>query len=131
MSLPVFGWFSAVLEPKLLKTNCTCFGDSAESGTDALNAVDAARRLGFPGTRKYNLLPDELKALVEDGNFPIVFVNLFPFSGRSDPHALVVLEISEETVTVLDPMVGESSLSADQFNVAWRLQRNLTILVLR
>lgn len=119
------------MESKRQKTNCAACGDSVESGTNALNAVDAARRLGFPGTRKYNLLLDELKALVEDGNFPIVFVNLFPLNGRSDPHALVVLEISEETIRVLDPIVGECSLSADKFIVAWRLQRNLTILVLR
>jgi predicted double-glycine peptidase len=104
--------------------------DSIESGTDALKAVDAARGLGFPGSCKHNLLPDELKALVEDGNFPIVYVNLFPLSGEFVQHAMVVIEMNEEFVTVYDPAIGECQLPMDKFSVAWRLQRNLTILVL-
>jgi ABC-type bacteriocin/lantibiotic exporter with double-glycine peptidase domain len=104
--------------------------DSTDSGTEALKAVDAARRLGFPRSGKHNLLLDELKALVEDGDFPIVYVNLFPLSGEFVQHALVVIEVNEELVTVYDPSVGERQLPMDKFGVAWRLQRNLTILVL-
>lgn len=103
--------------------------DSTDWGTDALKAIDAARQLGFPGTTKQNLLSDELKALVEEGNYPIVYVNLFPISGHFDQHALVVIEMNEEFVTVYDPSIGESRLPVEQFNIAWRLQRNLTILV--
>jgi ABC-type bacteriocin/lantibiotic exporter with double-glycine peptidase domain len=104
--------------------------DSLESGTDALKAVDAVRGLGFPRSCKQNLLPDELKSLVEDGNFPIVYVNLFPLSGEFVQHAMVVIQMNEEFVTVYDPAVGECQLPTNEFSVAWRLQRNLTILVL-
>jgi predicted double-glycine peptidase len=104
--------------------------DSIDSGTEALKAVDAARRLGFSGSGKHNLLLGELKALVEDGNFPIVYVNLFPLKEQFVQHALVVIEMDEEFVTVYDPSVGECQLPIDKFSLAWRLQRNLTILVL-
>jgi ABC-type bacteriocin/lantibiotic exporter with double-glycine peptidase domain len=99
--------------------------DCTESGTDALKAVDAARQLGFPGTRKHNLLPDELKTSVEEGNYPIVFVNLFPLRGSFDQHALVVIEMNEESVTVYDPLVGECRLPMEKFSVAWRMQRTV------
>jgi hypothetical protein len=65
--------------------------------------------------------------MVEDGHFPIVYVNLFPLSGE---FVQVVIEINEEFVTVYDPATGECQLPMDKFSVAWRLQRNLTILVL-
>ena len=105
--------------------------DTIMSGTDALKAVEAARQLGFPGTGKHNLDLDELRALVDDGHFPIVYVNLYPIDGSYERHALVVVEISDEAAIVLDPMRGECRLPIETFCAAWRIQRNLTILVLR
>ncbi len=104
---------------------------STMSGTDALKAVDAARQLGFPGTGKHNLSLDELRALVDHGHFPIVYVNLYPIDGSYERHALVVVEISDEAATVFDPMRGECCLQIETFSAAWRIQRNLTILILR
>jgi ABC-type bacteriocin/lantibiotic exporter with double-glycine peptidase domain len=104
-------------------TDCTVFG------TDALKAVDAARHLGFPGTAKYNLSLDELRTVVNDGAYPIVFVNLNPINGVDESHALIVLEFSASSLLVCDPEAGQRTLVLQAFAAAWALRRNLTILV--
>ena len=48
-------------------------------GTNALKAVDAARGLGFTSTAKHTLTLAELQALVADGHYPIIFVDLRPY----------------------------------------------------
>ena len=98
-------------------------------GTDALQAIEAAHQLGFTGTAKYTLSFDELRTLVEDSKYPIAFIDLRPLSGIKQAHAVVVVSISDEAVTVYDPEYGERSLSHQSFTMAWALRHNLAILV--
>jgi ABC-type bacteriocin/lantibiotic exporter with double-glycine peptidase domain len=124
----VLGSFGLDLPEAELRALCDC---TPAFGTSALNVVDAARRLGFPLTAKYNLAATELEALVGGGHFPIVFVNLGPLDGVDEQHALVVVEMNESVVTVFDPLYGERRLPPDIFHAAWGLRRNLAILVAR
>src|SRR5215831_13205006 len=83
MALASFGL--SLTEPELREMcDCTIFG------TEAMRAVDAARQLGFANSVKHNLQFTELKTLVEDGHFPIAYVNLEPIDGFDDEHALLV-----------------------------------------
>jgi predicted double-glycine peptidase len=72
---------------------------------------------------------DELTALVEGGSYPIVYVSLKPIDGVRDTHALVVIETSEQNVTVYDPLQGERILPRQTFSTAWALRHNLTIII--
>ena len=99
------------------------------NGTNALQAVDAARQLGFTGTAKYNLSLEDLRGLVADGHFPLVFVDLRPIDGVRDSHALVILSISEQEAVALDPLSGERTLPMRVFDSAWTMALNLTILI--
>lgn len=110
-----------------LRTGCDC----TPFGTDALNAVDAARRLGFPKTAKYTLSLDELESLIASGHYPIVFVNLGPIDGLDDEHALVVTEVSHTSISVHDPLQGERILPHDTFSAAWAMMHRLVILIER
>lgn len=101
------------------------------SGTDALLAVDAARKLGFTAASKHNLKPPELEYILSLGDYPIVFVDLRPIDNIPEQHALVVTEMDTNFVTVLDPLKGERLLPRGDFLLAWDLQRNLTIIVKR
>jgi ABC-type bacteriocin/lantibiotic exporter with double-glycine peptidase domain len=103
--------------------DCTVFG------TDALQAVVAARNLGFPGTAKHNLSLGDLLILLEETAFPIVFVNLQPIDGIDESHALVVVEFREGHLVVCDPEIGERLLDLQSFATAWALRRNLTIVI--
>jgi predicted double-glycine peptidase len=100
-------------------------------GTNALQAVNALRQLGFARSAKHTLAQDELQQLVAAGHFPIVFVSLLPLDQRDDIHALVVTDIREATVTVLDPLKGERVIPSELFYLAWQSRHNLAILVER
>jgi len=64
----VFASFGLSLTEPELREMCDC----TVFGTDALSAVDAARRLGFAGSVKHNLQFSELKTLVEDGHLILI-----------------------------------------------------------
>jgi ABC-type bacteriocin/lantibiotic exporter with double-glycine peptidase domain len=108
-----------------LRRLCDCTFD----GTSALKAVDAARRLGFINTTKQTLTIEELEAVVVNGLFPIVFVDLTPIDGGYQAHAFVVTDMNQFSIKVLDPASGERLIPRDVFYLAWKLRRRLTILV--
>ncbi len=110
-----------------LRTLCDC----TVFGTEALNAVDAVRRLGFAQTMKATLSMAELADQSRRGSYPIVFVNTLPLDGIKGGHAVVVLDIQQAEVTVYDPFHGERVLSRDPFTTAWAIMHNLVILVQR
>jgi len=121
----VLAGFGLDVEEERLRALCDC----TAFGTDALKTVDAARGLGFPATAKYNFTINELEALVKDGFCPIAFLNLAPIDGLDEQHAVVVVEMSEHSVEVLDPLFGERTLPRDIFLAAWGLQLHLIVLV--
>jgi ABC-type bacteriocin/lantibiotic exporter with double-glycine peptidase domain len=124
----VLGSFGIDLPEAELRALCDC---TPAFGSDALMVVEAARQLGFPLTAKHNLQLTELEVIVNQGHFPIVFVNLSPLDGLDEQHALVVIDMSQSVVTVYDPLFGERSLERESFSAAWGLKRNLAILVAR
>ena len=105
--------------------DCTFFG------TDALQAVNAVRQLGFPETIKTNLTLLQLKNLTAHQQSPIVYISLQPLEGTKGIHALVVLDVSDTAVVVLDPAKGERIIPRAVFEFAWKLQLGLTILIIR
>lgn len=123
----VLGSFGFEVTEEELRELCDC----TLSGTDALKALDAARQLGFTETTKHNLDAEALRSLLEDGCFPIAYVNLFPIDGTYERHAMVVVGMDEAFVTVYDPERGKCKLPLETFSAAWRIQRNLAILVSR
>jgi ABC-type bacteriocin/lantibiotic exporter with double-glycine peptidase domain len=122
----VLGSFGLEITERELRVLCDC---TPFNGTNALQAVDAARQLGFTGTTKHNLTLADLRELLAAGDFPIVFVDLRPLDGVRDAHALVVLQLNDQEAVVLDPLHGERSLPLRSFDAAWTMAFNLTILV--
>ena len=103
--------------------------DTTPLGTDALQAVDCTRLLGFAGTAKHTLTVEELATLIAEGVHPIAFVSLLPIDGFRDTHALVVIEVNASAVVVYDPLAGERHLPLPTFNAAWAMRHNLAITV--
>lgn len=106
--------------------------DCTPFGTEALRLVEAARTLGFRTSRKHTLAStDDLARIIDEGMFPIVYVDLWPIHGglSGQYHSLVVEAVTQESVLVLDPMSGEHSIPADEFEAAWAEMRWLTIVV--
>ena len=106
--------------------------DCTPFGTDAFRLVEAARTLGFAASRKHTFASiDDLTRLIDGGLFPIVYVDLWPIRGgmSGQYHSLVVEVATHESVLVLDPLVGEHSIPAEDFLAAWEEMRCLTIIV--
>lgn len=94
--------------------------------------VGAARQLGFTASRNHTLSSiDELAHLLNEGLFPIVYVDLWRIRGGQSGqfHSLVVIHIEHDSVMVLDPLVGESKLMRDEFQAAWSEMHCLTVVI--
>jgi ABC-type bacteriocin/lantibiotic exporter with double-glycine peptidase domain len=121
----VLSHFDLSLSEAELRARCDC----TIFGADAPYIVDVARQLGFDKTDIQNLSPDDLQTNLDEGRYPIVYVNLIPLDGREGTHAFVALEIGDDDVTVYDPDQGERLLPIGAFFKAWELKRNLSIIV--
>jgi len=102
--------------------DCTIFG------TTAIELIQAARTLGFSGSRKYSLTLENIQEFTEQGYFPIVFVVLA--EGPSlDVHSLVVVSVAEDEVNVLDPQQGYRTIPLDSFKEMWSPMKNLAVVI--
>jgi hypothetical protein len=72
-----------------------------------------------------------LATLLAEGHFPIVYVDLWPLRGgwSGQYHALVVIALDADRVTVLDPLHGECRVPREDFRAAWSAMRFLTIVI--
>ena len=122
----VLSGFGLDLTEERLRELCDC---SPLFGTDAMRAVEAARGLGFTGTAKYTLQYDELQSLMAGGQYPIAYLSLEAIGGTEESHAVVVMEVGDQAVTVYDPLHGERRISLQSFSTAWAARRNIVILI--
>jgi ABC-type bacteriocin/lantibiotic exporter with double-glycine peptidase domain len=121
----VLAGYGLEMQEVALRTLCDC----TVFGTEALQAVNAVRRLGFAQTMKATLSMVELEDQLQRGSYPIVFVNTFPIDGIKGGHAVVVLDIQQAGITVYDPLQGERVLPRAPFTTAWAMMHNLVILI--
>lgn len=124
----ILGSFGIELDEAQLRTLTDC----TPLGTDAFQLVEAARQLRFATSRKHTLSSiDDLAHLLDEGLFPIVYVDLWPIRGGQSGqfHSLVIVGIEQDKVTVLDPLVGENHLTRDEFQAAWAEMHFLTIVI--
>jgi ABC-type bacteriocin/lantibiotic exporter with double-glycine peptidase domain len=124
----VLGSFGLDIAESELRRQCDC---TPYFGTDALMVVDVARQFGFAGTAKHTMTLDELRVLLADGHYPIVFVDLGPIDGIEEVHAVVVVGASQYQIIVLDPLKAERSLPLQAFSTAWAMRHNMAIIVKR
>ena len=96
--------------------------------------VTAARKLGFARSQNYSHFFElrDLFAFVEQAIYPIVFVRACLEPGTpAQKHAVVVVEVSEESVVVNDPWRGEHAYSSYDFMFEWSSANRVTVVVIR
>lgn len=103
--------------------DCTVFG------TPAIQLIQAARNLGFAGSRKYSLSLEELSELTEQGYFPIVYVVVTTTGFAPDVHSLIVVSVTDGQVRVLDPKRGFCEFSFEVFGNMWSPMKNLAVVI--
>jgi ABC-type bacteriocin/lantibiotic exporter with double-glycine peptidase domain len=103
--------------------DCTVFG------TEAFQAVQALRQLGFGHAGKYNLTMPDLAPVLRGGEYPVVYVDLPAIAQGVGIHAMVIIAVDDRQVQVLDPLQGERWFDRSNFEAAWQLTNGLTILL--
>lgn len=74
----------------------------------------------------------DVQKYLNNGIFPILYVNLLPIDGLDITHAFVLDTITRDTVTVLDPWYGRRrKIPLKQFKIAWDTTRYLAVVVSR
>lgn len=107
-----------------LRELCKC----DEDGTSSSNAISAVKHYGFENSAIVYLESiDELNAELLNGLFPIVYLR---FSAQNS-HAVVVVGITKNEISVLDPEIGERNFDLEQFIECWGGMRGLTIIIER
>jgi len=105
--------------------DCTIFG------TSAVELIQAARSLGFTGSRKYSLTIADLSEFTNQGYFPIVYLVTQPETSQPDVHAVIVLSVLSNEVIVMDPKFGIQPLPLTDFSRMWSQMRNITVVIAR
>lgn len=121
----VLASFGLILSEVDLREQCDC----TPFGTDALQAVDAVRKLGFVNTVKGTSSIEELLYQLSLDRYPIVFINLLPIDEIKSAHAIVLTDLDSDWVKICDPLQGDRVLPRSTFDVAWRMMRNLVISI--
>ncbi len=103
--------------------DCTVFG------TNAFQAVQALRQLGFEHAGKYNLTMSDLVQVLQGGAYPVVYVDLLAIGQGEGIHAVVIIAADDRQVQVLDPLQGACWCDRSNFELAYQLTNGLTILL--
>jgi hypothetical protein len=71
----------------------------------------------------------DVQKYLNEGLFPILYVNLLAIDGLAIIHAFVLEVVTQGSVTVLDPWRGRRKIALHSFKIAWEKTRNLAVLV--
>jgi hypothetical protein len=93
----VFDYFDFEINEPQLASICRADAD----GVSADDLVNAANELGFHAWKEYSTIVG-IQAHLNNGVFPILYVNLLAIDGLAITHAFVLEEIARESVTVVD-----------------------------
>ena len=97
-------------------------------GTYARNVLICAREFGFTATIEYLSL-EQLRLLVNQGLFPIVYINMFPTSQTPYVHTVIVECFENERLLLIDPNVGPWEIRVPDFLEAWEIHGNMAIIL--
>jgi len=107
--------------------------ETQQAGTAVLNVLLLSQRIANCHAEVISASFDDLTRWLQDGVPPIVFVSTAPLQYWQTEclHALVVVEVEEQTVQVYDPAFATAPIAIprDEFLAAWGELAQLTALV--
>jgi len=99
-----------------------------EFGTYAKDVLACAREFGFTSTIEYLSL-EQLQRLVDQGVFPIVYINMFPTSSVPYVHTVIVEDYEADRLLLVDPNAGPWEIQMTDFLEAWGIHGNMAIVL--
>ena len=99
-----------------------------EFGTYARDVVACARELGFTATIEYLSLA-QLRHLIDQGVFPIAYINMFPTSQIPYVHTVVMEDYEADCLLLVDPNIGPWKIRVADFLEAWEIHGNMALVL--
>ncbi len=99
-----------------------------EFGTYARDVVACARELGFTATIEHLSLA-QLRHLIDQGVFPIAYVNMFPTSQIPYVHTVIVEDYEAGCLLLVDPSAGPWEIRVVDFLETWEVHGNMTLVL--
>ncbi len=99
-----------------------------EFGTYARDVVACARDLGFTAVVEHLSL-EQLRHLIDDGIFPIAYINMFPTSLVPYVHTVIVEGYEAGRLLLVDPNAGPWEVQESDFLEAWEIHGNMVIVL--
>lgn len=103
---------------------------TTELGTYAKNLMACARNFGFEASLEY-LTVDQLKNLVDEGIYPIAYINMFPTSDIPYTHAVIIESLEGGQPLMIDPLDGPKEIKLFDFLEGWEVFGNMAIVIRR
>jgi len=103
---------------------------TTELGTYAKDLMACARNFGFEASLEY-LTVDQLKSLVNDGVYPIAYINMFPTSHIPYTHAVIIESLEGNQLLIVDPLDGPREIKLSNFLEGWEVFGNMAIVIRR
>jgi ABC-type bacteriocin/lantibiotic exporter with double-glycine peptidase domain len=101
---------------------------TGELGTYARDILGCARELGFAASIEHLSL-ERLRLLVDQGIFPIAYINMFPTSRIPYTHTVIVEAYEADRLLVVDPYVGPWEIQVSDFLEAWEIHGNMALVL--
>ncbi|RLC90983.1 MAG: hypothetical protein DRI77_14355 [Chloroflexi bacterium] len=99
-----------------------------EFGTYARNVVACARELGFTATIEHLSLV-QLRPMIDQGVFPIAYINMFPTSLLPYVHTVIVENYGTDWLLLVDPNTGPWEIREADFLEAWGIHGNMALVL--
>jgi len=99
-----------------------------EFGTYARDVVACARELGFIATIEHLSLV-QLRRLIDQGVFPIAYINMFPTSPVPYVHTVIVEDYEADRLLLVDPNTGPWEIRVTDFLEAWEVHGSMALIL--
>ncbi len=113
-----------VIDEAELRARC----QTTELGTRVENLLACARSLGFKAELEYLTL-EQLSELLQEGTYPIVYINMFPTAHVPYPHTVIVERFSKGRVLIVDPLAEPWDIPLSDFLDGWEIYDCMAIVI--
>ena len=93
---------------------------------DTVNCIQSYDLRTFAAT---DATMEQLEIWLANERYLIVYLNLFPIDTLWVLHAVVAEEVSGESVTLMDPIVGRRVVHANTFEQGWQMSKRQVIVI--
>ncbi|TEU16568.1 MAG: hypothetical protein E3J21_10330 [Anaerolineales bacterium] len=103
---------------------------TSELGTRVENLLSCARAFGFEAEIE-NLTVERLKELLDEGVYPIAYINMFPTSHIPYTHTVIVESYEGNRLLVVDPLAEPREIRLSEFLESWAFYDNMAVVLRR